>query len=181
MSSSFTQQVYKTNVPGKARIQEEHGDKEKPEAMFQNRSGGDTLTAMDMEELEIYRSGKKPSKEFLEEKKRRQREEYEKVRAARNGNVLFQAQDKYLEDIAEINRMNGEMGMPKIRTEVRYLNASPEIGVQSLQTPDFNQPLDVKKPTKGKKKKGAKKASQNVTTVTTPEAASSQPSLVEKL
>ena len=84
------------------------------------------------EELEIRRRGEKPSKEFMEEKKRRQREEYEKIRAARNGNVLFQAQDKYLEDIAEINRMNEEMGMPKIRTEIRYTKASPELGVQTL-------------------------------------------------
>ena len=46
--------------------------------------------------------------------------------------MLYQAQDKYLEDIAEINRMNEEMGMPKIRTEIRYAKASPEFDVQNL-------------------------------------------------
>ena len=84
------------------------------------------------EELAIRRRGETPSKEFIEEKKRRQREEYEKVKANRSGNVLYQAQDKYLEDIAEINRMNEEMGMPKIGTEIRYAKASPELGVQNL-------------------------------------------------
>ena len=109
----------------------------------------------------------------MEEKKRRQREEYEKIRAARNGNVLFQAQDKYLEDIAEINRMNEEMGMPKIRTEIRYAKASPELGVQTLQTPnDICEPIQ-KRPSKGKKKKGSKKASQNAVTVTNPVVANS--------
>ena len=56
--------------------------------------------------------------------------------------------------------MHEEMGMPKIRTEIRYAKASPELGVQTLQTPnDFCEPPVEKKPSKGKKKKGSKKAS----------------------
>ena len=37
-----------------------------------------------------------------------------------------------LESIAEINRMNEGMGVPKIRTEVRYTKASREIGVDNM-------------------------------------------------
>ena len=74
MSSSFTQQVYKTNVPGKARIQEDNKDIGNPGSIFANRSGGDTISSMAQEELEIRKRGEKPSKEFMEEKKRLQRE-----------------------------------------------------------------------------------------------------------
>ena len=72
------------------------------------------------EELAIRRSGQTPSKEFMDEKKRRIREMQEKKRAdfaakkssPHNSNELYQVQDKYLESIAEINKMNVEMGIP---------------------------------------------------------------------
>ena len=50
------------------------------------------------------------------------------------------------------------MGMPKIRTEIRYAKASPEFDVQNLQTLDNICAPNEKRPSKGKKKKGAKKA-----------------------
>ena len=56
----------------------------------------------------------------MDEKKRRIREMQEKKRAdfaakkssPHNSNELYQVQDKYLESIAEINKMNVEMGIP---------------------------------------------------------------------
>ena len=74
------------------------------------------------EELEIRRRGETPSKEFLAEKKRRKLEEADKIwndQLARQKRTNFKAQDKQLEDIDEINKMHQEMGVPKIRTEIR--------------------------------------------------------------
>ena len=74
----------------------------------------------------------------MEEKKRIVKERAEKRRAdflarKENSSQLFQVQDKYLESIAEINKMSAEMGMPQIRTEIRYTKATPEIGVDNMQ------------------------------------------------
>ena len=37
---------------------------------------------------------------------------------------LTEKQDEYLRNIDEINRLNQAHGMPKIRTEVKYIKAS---------------------------------------------------------
>ena len=66
------------------------------------------------------------------------KEKYEKRRAdflarKENSSPLFQVQDKYLESIAEINKMSAEMGMPQIRAEIKYAKATPEVGVDNMQ------------------------------------------------
>ena len=73
---------------------------------------------------------------------------------------LYREQDKYLESIAEINKLHADMGMPQIRTEVRYAKASPEADVANLQMwPQAElPPTDSPSGKKGAKgKKGSKK------------------------
>lgn len=62
--------------------------------------------------------------------------------------------------------MHGEMGLPKIRTEIRYAKATPEVGVDNTQLWPMDElepglqpdvPNQIKrKPTKGKKGKKKK-------------------------
>ena len=90
------------------------------------------------EEHEMRKQGKKPSNEFLERKRKLQREEIESIAQQRavyeenSKNQLYREQDKYLENIAEINKINAQLGVPQIRTEVRYAKATPEVGVATL-------------------------------------------------
>lgn len=73
---------------------------------------------------------------------------------------LYSQQEEYLSNIAEINKINAQMGMPIIRTEVRYTKASIEHDVPNLQIPPLcgqAQQEERKRPTKGKKKAKKKK------------------------
>ena len=69
-SSTFIQPQYNTLIPGKASIAEQSGGTVDGSQLFSQKKGGDFVSPMVTEELAIRRSGKKPSKEFMEEKKR---------------------------------------------------------------------------------------------------------------
>ena len=68
------------------------------------------------EEYEMRKAGMKPSQEFLEKKRQMQQEQRENIEAnmvsyeehARK--QLYKEQDKYLENIAEINKINAQLG-----------------------------------------------------------------------
>ena len=72
ISSTFIQPEYRTNVPGKVNISESNPGNDG--VIFARRSGADIISPMVDEELAMRRAGKTPSKEFIEEKRRRQLE-----------------------------------------------------------------------------------------------------------
>ena len=94
------------------------------------------------------------------------------AKASYNG--LYLQQEEYLSKIAELNKMHEQMGMPKIRTEIRYAKATEESGIPNLQvrleSPEQEQ--QPNRPAKSKKKKKAK--SQPSTGASTKQISESQ-------
>ena len=113
ISSTFLQPTYKTNVPGRVRMAEDDdGSKTQDVELFKRQSGGIANDCL-QEELKIRKAGNKPSKEFLEEKKRlflekreKQNIEHRKRAASRSGDKLYSKQEEYLSNIAEVNKIN---------------------------------------------------------------------------
>ena len=69
------------------------------------------------EEEEMRRQGVQPSKEWLDKRKRLQKQKFQKQREAyrerqKKSQGLYHEQDRYLENIAEINKINASLGMP---------------------------------------------------------------------
>ena len=93
---------------------------------------GDTLSAMNQEELEMRKAGKTPSKEFLEEKRRL-------IRSNRNHSkreVMPHSgseQDRYLQNLEDLNKQNRLAGLPTIRTEIKYASPEPSAAQKSFE------------------------------------------------
>ena len=113
----------------------------------------------------MRKAGQQPSKEFIDERKRLQKEKIAQQHAdyeMRRNRGLGLEQDRYLENIAELNKFNAQHGLPKIRTEVRYTKATPEIGVDHLQASQscLGNTSEPKSRPRKKKKVAKKKTTQ---------------------
>ena len=71
---NFHQTQYRTNVPGRVAILGSNPNGE----IFERRTGGGIANSMSNEELEMRKAGKPISKEFLAEKRRKEKEGIEK-------------------------------------------------------------------------------------------------------
>ena len=77
----------------------------------------------------MRKAGKTPTKEFLEEKERLMRE----TRSQREVKTHSGSeQDRYLQNVEEINRQNRMAGLPTIRTEIKYATTQPSAEQKSF-------------------------------------------------
>ena len=127
-TSAFVSPGYTTTLPGKVRLAEDSPNV----TIFTKRQSGDLLTpSYTLEELEMRRQGKTPSKEFLKEKRRRSMEAFKQQQQVYydKANSIVNEQDKFLETLNEINQINKLTGQPLIKAEVKYIKSSIEYGV----------------------------------------------------